>query len=78
MNKFLSIRVSSVMCIGICSFSSYAEENNIKRTYSNEQEFLNLFVSYDANFSDDGFIYTEKLKFPQNLMQEQTTSMIIL
>ncbi len=67
MKKLLSIAVSSVICIGMCSFSAYAEENDINRSYSNEKEFLNLFVSNDSEFSDGGFIYTEKYKISAEL-----------
>ena len=59
MKKLLSIAVSSVICIGMCSFSAYAEENDINRSYSNEKEFLNLFVSNDSEFSDGGTSFTK-------------------
>ena len=67
MKKLLLIMISFVMYIGICSFSAYAKENDVKRSYSNEKEFLDLFVFNDVEFSDGGFIYAEKYKISAEL-----------
>lgn len=61
MKKIISLLITSIMCIGICSFPAYAEENNETLTYTAE-EFLDALISEDENFSDGGLIYTDKYK----------------
>lgn len=47
--------------MGMCSLPAYAEENNETINYTAE-EFLDVLISEDENFSDGGLIYTDKYK----------------
>lgn len=61
MKKIISFLTASVMCVGMCSFPAYAEKNDKSLTYTAE-EFLDVLISKDENFSDSGLIYTDRYK----------------
>ncbi len=61
MKKIISLLTTCAMCMGMCSLPACAEGNNETLTYTAE-EFLDILISEDENFSDGGLIYTDKYK----------------
>lgn len=58
----------------MCSFSAFAEgdSENAKPTYSTPEEFLDIFVSEDENFSDGGLIYVNNNKTAVELHEDSS------
>lgn len=61
MKKIISLLTVGAVCMGICSFSAFAEESGT--TNYTAEELLDILISEDENFSDGGMIYTDKYKF---------------